>query len=143
MRHMDQLLWCGDGRKGNSSREHLACNWHGAQFLSPAIDDPIGHRSAMLIDNHSIMQRTRELYNCLYFGSAWSWRRIEDNNGKRLISNMGSPEGCPCIGCRNDLLQSKIEHTLAYLLALGETHTILAVYLVNTTATDAIMSMVL
>src|SRR5437868_6068021 len=143
MGHGDQLWWCSDASKGNCGREHIACNRHGAQFLSPTIDNSIGHRSSMLIDNHSIVQRTWKLHNCLYFGSTRTWCWIEDNNRHWLISNIGCREGRLSSGCRDELLHSKMKHALAYLLALCEAYTIFAVYLIDTAPTDTVVSMVL
>ena len=98
---------------------------------------------APLVYDHGIMQRTWKLYYGLDCFCARARSRVKNYDGNGLMARMRCRNRSACIRCRDDRVHSLGKCPFGNLLALSETDGIFAMYLVDTTATDTIMRVVL
>src|SRR6266702_1607236 len=95
------------------------------------------------INKCAVAQRTRKLYQHLCNVRSWSGRGIGYDDGDRLIDGVGHLDRGNGICCRDQVLHRLGNQSLTNLLTLGEADAIFTMNLVNTTAANTIMRMVL
>src|SRR5258706_6369619 len=102
--HLNGLTRSIDTRESHGVSCSLAREGHGTNFLTPTVDNFIRHRSSLLIDNHRVAQRTRELYDNAYDFSSWAGRRIKDDHGDGAMAGTSGSDRSTRINCRGDRL---------------------------------------
>src|SRR6266699_9380 len=143
MSQVDELPRGGYSRQGQRSRQLLAHHGHTAQFLLPALNGLSEHVLPTLVDEGGIAQRSWKGYHRPRSFGTRSRSRVEYDNRDGLVARVRYGEGRARVRGRHQVLQRLGKHAFSNLLALRKTHAVLTMYLVDTTAADAVMGVVL
>src|SRR5260221_6347288 len=143
MSQVDELPRGGYSRQSQRSRQLLARHGHTAQFLLPALDCLGEHVLPTLVDEGGIAQRSWKGHHRPRSFGTRSRSRVEYDNWDGLVARVRYGEGSARIRCSHQVLQRLSKHTFSNLLALRKTHAVLTMYLVDTTAANAVMGVVL
>src|SRR5258708_7234799 len=100
--HLNGLTRSIDTCESHGVSRRLACKGHGTNFLTPTVDNCVGHRSSLLINNHRVAQRSRGLDDNAYDFGPRAGRRIKDDNGDRTMADTSGGDMSTRITCRGD-----------------------------------------
>src|SRR2546421_1025039 len=131
----------------NGGGDHFAREGHGAEFLPPAFDDVIGHALPALVNDDCIAPQAGELYDSLHDFAARARCWIKDDDGGSFAVGVGRLRGgvvrSSRIGAQGEVMHGFGDDLPTDLLALGEAHAVFTVHLVDATATNAVVRMIL